>query len=220
MFGYLPQYCERSGPGLMAEPLNLVSNLAFLLAAWVLARSRAWRDGGWDTRFLVVWVAVIGFGSALWHATARPWALWADVLPIGVFMAGYLAFFLARVAGLGVPAVVTGLLIFAAIEAGLFWTLGLEFLDGAVLYPPAVLAVWLMALFLYRRQAGEWRGFVLAGILLALAIASRVVDRAICASIPFGSHFLWHLLAAPALYLLVRGGVSAMRRARHADSLP
>ena len=33
-------YCERVGPGLLAEPLNAVSNASFLLAAlaaWVLA---------------------------------------------------------------------------------------------------------------------------------------------------------------------------------------
>ena len=27
-------YCERVGPGLLAEPLNAVSNVSFLLAAW------------------------------------------------------------------------------------------------------------------------------------------------------------------------------------------
>ena len=27
-------YCERVGPGLLAEPLNAVSNISFLLAAW------------------------------------------------------------------------------------------------------------------------------------------------------------------------------------------
>jgi hypothetical protein len=34
-------YCERVGMGLLAEPLNAVSNISFLLAAWaawVLAR--------------------------------------------------------------------------------------------------------------------------------------------------------------------------------------
>jgi hypothetical protein len=34
-------YCERVGMGLLAEPLNAVSNVSFLLAAWaawVLAR--------------------------------------------------------------------------------------------------------------------------------------------------------------------------------------
>jgi len=27
-------YCERLGPGLFAEPLNALTNVSFLLAAW------------------------------------------------------------------------------------------------------------------------------------------------------------------------------------------
>jgi len=37
-------YCERLGPGLWAEPLNALTNLAFLLtalASWQLARRSA-----------------------------------------------------------------------------------------------------------------------------------------------------------------------------------
>jgi hypothetical protein len=35
---YVDLYCERTGPGLLAEPLNLFSNVGFFLAAWWLLR--------------------------------------------------------------------------------------------------------------------------------------------------------------------------------------
>jgi hypothetical protein len=31
--GYMDVYCERTGPGLLAEPLNAVTNASFLIAA-------------------------------------------------------------------------------------------------------------------------------------------------------------------------------------------
>jgi hypothetical protein len=39
--GYVDGYCERVAPGLWGEPLNAVSNIAFLVAAvavWLAAR--------------------------------------------------------------------------------------------------------------------------------------------------------------------------------------
>ena len=42
-------YCERTGPGLCDEPLNAVTNAAFLVAAWAvwrLARRRCALDAG------------------------------------------------------------------------------------------------------------------------------------------------------------------------------
>ena len=44
----LNDYCERLGPGLWAEPVNFLSNAAFLLAALVMAwRCRALRAKLW-----------------------------------------------------------------------------------------------------------------------------------------------------------------------------
>jgi hypothetical protein len=40
MDAYLDAYCERTAPGLLAEPLNAITNASFLIAAgaaWVLA---------------------------------------------------------------------------------------------------------------------------------------------------------------------------------------
>ena len=36
--GTVDLYCERLGPGLLAEPLNAITNLAFFIAAWLLWR--------------------------------------------------------------------------------------------------------------------------------------------------------------------------------------
>ena len=57
-------YCERLGAGFWAEPLNAVSNLAFLVAA--AAGIALWRRAGGSDRpvlLLAGLVAIIGIGS-------------------------------------------------------------------------------------------------------------------------------------------------------------
>ena len=72
-------YCERLGPEFWAEPINAVTNAAFILAALILwPRTR----GIPIARVLVVILACIGVGSYLFHTHAQVWAAIADVTPI------------------------------------------------------------------------------------------------------------------------------------------
>ena len=72
-------YCERVGPAFWAEPVNALTNAAFLVAAfWAL---RQWkrqplRDGA--TLVLILVVALVGIGSFLFHTLATRWAGLAD----------------------------------------------------------------------------------------------------------------------------------------------
>ena len=87
------RYCERGAEAAFwAEPLNALSNAAFLLAAIAAGRELArWPTGGRRTfeALLVLLVAVIGIGSFLFHTLATRWAMYADVIPIGLFMLAY-----------------------------------------------------------------------------------------------------------------------------------
>ena len=79
-------YCERCGPGLLAEPLNATTNLAFLIAAWaawVLARRLNSLSGG--IQGLIFLTVSLGIGSALFHTFATAWARVLDVVPILLF---------------------------------------------------------------------------------------------------------------------------------------
>ena len=69
----LDGYCERIDPSFWAEPLNAVTNAAFVLVAMLCAV-----------------LAVIGVGSFLFHTLATVWASLADTGPIAVFVLSYL----------------------------------------------------------------------------------------------------------------------------------
>ncbi len=99
-------YCERGGdPGFWAEPLNAISNGAFviagLIAAWQLARSPR-KDCALFEWLMIVLVICIGIGSFMFHTYATVWAIPFDTIPISLFMLAYLGYALRRFAGAAV----------------------------------------------------------------------------------------------------------------------
>ena len=108
-------YCERIDGSFWAEPLNAVTNVAFLVAA--LAGFWLWRrQGGRDavTLVLIGLVFAIGIGSFLFHTIPNRWTLLADVVPIQFF-----AFALRRFLGLSGAMAAAGTLAFLALALGL-----------------------------------------------------------------------------------------------------
>ncbi len=91
MMEIMDAYCERVGPGLLAEPLNAVSNVSFLLAAlaaWVLATRTGALSAG--VRVLIAIGASVGIGSILWHTYPTSLTLILDIVPILIFVMWYI----------------------------------------------------------------------------------------------------------------------------------
>jgi hypothetical protein len=144
----IDNYCERLGPGLWAEPLNALSNLSFLIAAfvaWRLLQRGAAVDG--SHKILVLLIATIGIGSGLFHTYATVWAKWLDVIPIFLFQLTFLWLYSRQV------------IKWSARNSALFVTLflvasivALRFplpLNGSVMYLPAILVLLLLGSFHY-----------------------------------------------------------------------
>lgn len=227
-------YCERGDPGFWAEPLNALSNGAFLLAAAAAAwRERALRREGRrdpSVRALILLVVVIGIGSFLFHTFANRLSMLADVIPIAVFVHAYFLLAMRRFLDLGTVA--------ATVATGLFLGLNLGFVpaldalagrsvdaltNGSIAYLPAALALLGVGWLLRARAPGverEAAGLALVGIaaLFLLSLTFRTADAALCPSLPVGTHFLWHLLNAVVLYGLIATALrpEPMRVARRA----
>jgi hypothetical protein len=202
-------YCERTGAALDAEPLNAITNLAFILAAiatWRLANRNA--AGTYD-RILILVVAIIGVGSFLFHTFATAWAGIADVAPITIFMLLYLWLALRRFLGFGVAGAIAGLVIFVAAGA-LLGALPQDLFPGAT-YLPALAAMIIVGLMLRKRSPVTSQRLIVAGAVFAASYFFRSIDRSICDAVPFGTHFLWHVLNATVLYLLVRTAILARK---------
>ena len=196
-------YCERLGPGLWAEPWNALTNLAFLVgAAWAASRLRGQRlPYAWA---MAAFLALIGIGSGLFHTFATTWAVIADVTPI-------LGFVLT--------------VILATVRTLLRWPLWLSILATVGFFPYAAAGSWaavqipalaisasywpifaliLAVAFAIRGIAPIFaRGLAVVGALLLLSLTFRSIDETLCAHLPHGTHFLWHLLNATLLSLVI-----------------
>jgi hypothetical protein len=186
-------YCERTDASYWSEPLNAVSNAAFLIAAALCWRITN-RDPG--ARLLVVILAAIGVGSYLFHTHAQVWAMMADVLPIQAFILVYIYLatvrFFAAPPWAGLAAAVAFVPLSSLVAAGIRALFGP--LNGSVGYMPVVLLILAYALALARRAPATARGMAIGAAILALSLTFRTIDEAVCARVPLGTHFLWHLL--------------------------
>ncbi len=196
-------YCERTDAGFWAEPLNALTNLAFLVAA-ILIANRARREPGrlgWDATTLAVLTALVGAGSFLFHTFATVWGRWLDLVFIAAFVYVLLALCLVRVAGLGWRGVLAGLVSYVVFERGVLAAVPPGTMGGSVLYLPPVLALAAMAWYArHRAHPAAPRLAATVGVFV-VAIAVRTVDLPLCRAWPTGTHFLWHLLTAWVLYL-------------------
>jgi hypothetical protein len=198
-------YCERTDAGYWSEPVNAVSNAAFLLAAWLAWRVAA-RAGDRAAQALALLLAAIGVGSWLFHTHARMWAMLADVLPIQLFILAYVA--LATVRLFGAPWWGGMAAAAAFVPASALATRGIEAvagpLNGSAGYLPVPVLILLYALALRRQAPEAARGLAIGAGLLLLSLFFRTVDQAVCAAFPLGTHLLWHLLNAPMLWWMIR----------------
>mgnify|MGYP001794607521 CR=1 FL=1 len=199
-------YCERVGVGLLAEPLNLVSNLAFV-AAGVLIWRAARRDLGTVPRTLgaLCGLAVlVGLGSATFHSVATQWAQVADIVPIVVFLLSVLGVALRQLYGAPASLVGLGLAGFLGLSALLTAIVPAAPTNGSQPYFGTLVTLVLLGLGLRTRKPAVARPLLLAAPLFTLSLLARIADPRVCEAFPLGTHFVWHLFNGGCFYLVLR----------------
>ena len=195
-FAPVNAYCERTGPDYWSEPVNAVTNAAFLIAGVVMAR----RLRGHDLPLAWAMVAVltaIGIGSFLFHTHANRLTGLMDVLPILAFILLYI--FAATRDFLGARPWLAGLAVlgffpFAAALVPVFARIpGIAVSAG---YAPIPVLILLYALALRRTAPATARLMVIGAGILIVSLFFRSIDQAVCDAFPLGTHFMWHILNA------------------------
>ncbi len=196
-------YCERMSAAFWAEPVNALTNLAFILAALVMAIRLRGANLPLANALTVI-LFCIGVGSFLFHTFATGWAALVDVIPIVLFILTYL-FAINRDAW-GWPLWLSLLgtaafLPYAAATGSVF--AALPFFEISAGYWPVPLAIVIYAALLWRRLPELARGMVIGAGILTLSLTARSVDLPACEAVPFGTHFLWHILNATMLAWMI-----------------
>lgn len=196
-------YCERVGPGLLAEPLNAVSNVSFLLAAWaawVLAGRVGVTSAG--VRALIALGASVGVGSILWHTVPNMLTLILDSVPILVFIMWFIWLYARTVIRMRPPLAGVSAAAFLVATFLVFPLAGV--LHGALVYTPGLIVTLLLGLYQAReRRVERFTLLAAAGVYLA-ALFFRTIDNEVCPVLPIGTHFVWHLLIGLVTYLAMR----------------
>ena len=218
-FAPINAYCERTGPEYWSEPVNAVTNAAFVIAALVMMRRLGGAGMGMG-RALAAVLFIIGIGSWLFHTHANQLTSLLDVLPIVAFILLYIFaatrdFFGARpwVAGL----VTAGFIPYAALLIPVFSLV--PGLGSSASYAPVPLLIAIYALLLRRRLPEVARGLAIGAVVLIVSLTFRTLDQALCDMLPLGTHFMWHILNAVMLGWMIevwrrhRAGQAALDQA-------
>jgi hypothetical protein len=224
-------YCERgTSEALWAEPINVISNAGFFLAALIFWQLLLWRPPekrSADHYLFVALVFAICFGSIAFHVYADQASALADVIPIGVFMLVYLGFALNRFLNVPPGWTVFLVVLFAGLTAAATqihcWDGGVGFasaapdgakvcMNGSVGYLPALGALIVVSMLLMERRHKAAPYVLAATLIFMVSILLRSLDMAYCGSIVVegrdtGTHFIWHLLNALVLFLLMRASL-------------
>ena len=200
-------YCERMGPQFWAEPVNAVTNAAFLIAAaWVFVVLR--REGRLEagTGLLLALLTAIGIGSFLFHTIATRWAALADVLPIMLFILAYLALTMRRGFRLNwwwAGGITLAFLPASFAVSSLVGQIAGGALGGSSGYVQALLALVIAGGWLWARGVRDGQWLLAAAAVFVASITLRTLDQPLCQATPFGTHFMWHVLNAVVLGLLI-----------------
>lgn len=204
----LDMYCERTSAAFWAEPVNALTNLAFVIAGlwgvWAVRR----RGSDTFSEVLCWWVVAIGVGSFLFHTFATRLTMWADILPIAGFTLAYTWFNLRRYMRMRLPAALAIFLGFYAVAA--IVTIMLpdwlrEASNGSTGYlPPFLGLVFFGALVIGSGNSVGWYNIAAATIFVG-SVTFRAIDPVTCQSFPLGTHFMWHMLNGVMLGVLLAG---------------
>lgn len=198
-------YCERVSSDLFAEPINFLSNIAFIIAFYILLRrlkdlsfgDKALKNYSTILTYIILF---IGLGSFLFHAFGNLWSAFADTFPIMIFILFYLyiavRFYLKQNNFVAAAA----LIIFLSLNILLGYA-GVEEISS---YLTALFAMLLISVIsLVRDETEISRGLFITSIIFIISLTFRQLDHVACSYISFGTHWIWHILNAILLYSLV-----------------
>ena len=212
MNDYIDIYCERLEPGLWAEPVNAVTNIAFFIAAFfsykLAKREHALNS---QTRIMIILLCAIGLGSTLFHTLATPTAQRSDVLPIVLYQIFFVVFYALNVMRLN-AFVTTVLFVVFLGSSAVMDQIPADVLNGSAGYIPALVFLSGFALWQARHGKVEPKGLQYAALSFILSLIFRTMDMDVCGSFPLGTHFLWHLLNGLVLYLTTRAYILNQQR--------
>ena len=199
-------YCERTDATFWSEPVNALTNIAFLVAAFFAYK--AYKQGDSSPRgslALVMMLAVIGIGSFLFHTFANTISMFADIIPIVIFILISFYIITRSVLGFSPRKTILFYTLFILINYASIRIFGRHALNGSIQYIPTLLTLAALTIISFKTAKDSAKCFFIAVCAITTSVYFRSIDMDICQEIPLGSHYMWHLLNGLGLYFVVKG---------------
>ena len=152
-------------------------------------------------------------------AVATRGAILLDIIPIAIFIAGYLVLAWRRYLKFGLVSAIAAFAVFEIVSFALPSVTPPGFLNRSVPYLPSLLMLIGLAGMVQGtvRRANSPEAAIshwlwIAAGLFTTSFFLRSIDMAVCRFFPFGTHFIWHCLNAAVLYVLLRAAIEWPRR--------
>ena len=187
-------YCERLDVGIWAEPINAVTNFAFILAAiimWIRCKNLV------EGRVLAFLLFSIGCGSFLFHTFAQTWAAILDVTPILIFILTYIYAANRRFLVWSKRMSITGVILFLPYQFLVESILSsIQLFGSSAQYVPVAILIFFYSALLHKSKTNLSRELFVGATILSLSIFARTIDEPLCLIVSVGTHFIWHILNA------------------------
>jgi 4-amino-4-deoxy-L-arabinose transferase-like glycosyltransferase len=195
--------CENIGSGILAQPVNAFSSLAFVVFGIVVLFSMSNREGTERVNRMIIGTLMIatGIGSVLFHGPQGPASHFLHDATILLTMIGIVTMNLAgllrwREQRVWVILGVVGLVVSVIL---LIWPASTNLVAGV-----ALVALVGQDIALHRSGSIETRWWIAAILTMAVAslffVAGRTGSPFCDSSSLFQGHALWHILSATALW--------------------
>jgi hypothetical protein len=129
------------------------------------------------------------------------------VAPILLFQLAFLWLYGRQVAKLHAAPLIA--LLIAYVGLGLWMRQYREWLNGGMMYLPALVLAWTIGLHYYSIGRRERSLLLASAAVFCVALTCRSIDLIVCRQLPIGTHFLWHVLNGIVVYLAMRALVVA-----------
>ena len=210
--------CEEIGSGLIAQPFNTVTSLAYVVAGvWIIVRRRAWHLDPSATVFGAL-VAACGVGSVAFHAAANGPGRWLHDLTLVAalaFIAGWHFGLLRRDGAASAGWVATGTAILALVVMGVVLVIEPDATNGAVAVLVAVALISFVIRRIRMRTRPAWSDlpFVAIAAVAGLAFFLGRTSSPVCDDDSiFQFHGVWHIATAVLALLWARAVLSQSPR--------
>jgi len=188
-------YCERTSLSLFDEPVNILTNLAFLVAGYYVFREFIKTNTKKKYLIFPILIIFIGLGSFAFHTLPNRLTLLSDVIPIFLFSIALIFFIQKDIIQTNLYQSVAWVILFLTLSFLVAPNIDLN-LNGSEGYLPNYFFLLGYVIYFYFKKDASFKNMMMAFIIFNISLFFRSVDNLICAQFNLGTHFLWHIFNA------------------------